>query len=192
MLIGYFTHQFEETTYLSDDLQIEALMMIPHHEVNHIVVYLRGNKGQVGRVYAGRLMQLSDSQTLVTGLYYRGNNKSKGKDEFYRGNLDDVTQLLRLLHGKYPYVFTHMVGFSWDGLQGLSIFRGLLVAGCTIWGGISDINLMYEERVDLRGMLRRMISYPKKNQATYEARQVTPGINENGPPILVVHGGKDQ
>ncbi|MDU3837437.1 MAG: S9 family peptidase, partial [Staphylococcus aureus] len=53
MPIEYFTHQFEEITYLSDDLQVKALMMTPHHEVNRIVVYLRGGKGQVGRVRAG-------------------------------------------------------------------------------------------------------------------------------------------
>lgn len=67
MPIESFTHQFEEITYLSDDLQVKALMMTPHHEVNRIVVYLRGGKGQVGRVRAGRLMQFSDSQTLVIG-----------------------------------------------------------------------------------------------------------------------------
>lgn len=111
MPIESFTHQFEEITYLSDDLQVKALMMTPHHEVNRIVVYLRGGKGQVGRVRAGRLMQFSDSQTLVIGPYYRGNNGSEGKDEFYRGDLNDVTQLLRLLHDKYPHAFIHMVGF---------------------------------------------------------------------------------
>lgn len=45
MPIESFTHQFEEITYLSDDLQVKALMMTPHHEVKRIVVYLRGGKG---------------------------------------------------------------------------------------------------------------------------------------------------
>ncbi|HDJ7157137.1 TPA: S9 family peptidase, partial [Staphylococcus aureus] len=168
MPIESFTHQFEEITYLSDDLQVKALMMTPHHEVNRIVVYLRGGKGQVGRVRAGRLMQFSDSQTLVIGPYYRGNNGSEGKDEFYRGDLNDVTQLLRLLHDKYPHAFIHMVGFSRGGLQGLLTFQDLPVTSYTIWGGVSDIDLMYEERVDLRGMLRRMIGHPKKDRAAYE------------------------
>ena len=98
MPIESVTHQFEEITYLSDDLQVKALMMTPLHEVKRIVVYLRGGKGQVGRVRAGRLMQFSDSQTLVIGPYYRGNNGSEGKDEFYRGDLNDVTELLKVAY----------------------------------------------------------------------------------------------
>ncbi len=55
-----------------------------------------------------------------------------------------------------------MVGFSRGGLQGLLTFQDLPVTSYTIWGGVSDIDLMYEERVDLRGMLRRMIGHPKR------------------------------
>ncbi len=33
MPIESFTHQFEEITYLSDDLQVKALMMTPHPDV---------------------------------------------------------------------------------------------------------------------------------------------------------------
>ncbi|MDM5686253.1 phosphoenolpyruvate carboxykinase (ATP), partial [Staphylococcus aureus] len=50
--------------------------------------------------------------------------------------------------------------------------------------GVSDIDLMYEERVDLRGMLRRMIGHPKKDRAAYEARQAIPNIGEKGDVAL--------
>lgn len=192
MPIESFTHQFEEVTYLSDDFQVKALMMSPHHDVKRIVVYLRGGKGQVGRVRAGRLMQFSDEYTLVIGPYYRGNNGSEGRDEFYRGDLNDVTELLSLLHDKYPQAFIHMIGFSRGGLQGLLTFQDLPVTSYIIWGGVSDIYLMYEERVDLRGMLRRMIGHPKKDQAAYEVRQAIPNIDKKSPPILIVHGGEDK
>ena len=39
--------------------------------VKRIVVYLRGGKGQVGRVRAARLMQFANENTLVVGPYYR-------------------------------------------------------------------------------------------------------------------------
>lgn len=141
---------------------------------------------------AGRLMQFSDEYTLVIGPYYRGNNGSEGRDEFYRGDLNDVTQLLRLLHDKYPQAFIHMIGFSRGGLQGLLTFQDLPVTSYIIWGGVSDIYLMYEERVDLRGMLRRMIGHPKKDQVEYEVRQAIPNIDKKSPPILIVHGGEDK
>ncbi len=112
-------------------------MMTPHHEVNRIVVYLRGGKGQVGRVRAGRLMQFSDSQTLVIGPYYRGNNGSEGKDEFYRGDLNDVTQLLRLLHDKYPHAFIYPHGwFFARWFTRIVDIQDLRVTSYTIWGGV--------------------------------------------------------
>ena len=62
------THRFEEITYTVDELNVKALQMIPtYHNVKRIVVYLRGGKGQVGRVRASRLMQFSDPYTLVIG-----------------------------------------------------------------------------------------------------------------------------
>ena len=46
--------------------------------------------------------------------------------------------------------------------KGLLTFNDLPVDSYMIWGGVSDIHLMYEERVDLRGMLRRMVGHPKR------------------------------
>lgn len=164
MPIDAHTHHFDEVTYKVDGLNVKALMMTPvdQNVIQRIVIYLRGGKGQVGRVRAARLMQFANEHTIVIGPYYRGNNGSEGKDEFYRGDLNDVTQLIRLLHDKYPSAYIHMIGFSRGGLQGLLTFQDLPVNSFIIWGGVSDIHLMYEERVDLRGMLRRMVGHPKK------------------------------
>lgn len=194
MPIASQLHQFDEVTYKVDNLNIKALMMTPNNSnaIKRIVVYLRGGKGQVGRVRAARLMQFADEYTLVVGPYYRGNNGSEGKDEFYRGDLNDVTELIRLLHDKYPLAFIHMVGFSRGGLQGLLTFQDLPVNSYIIWGGVSDIHLMYEERVDLRGMLRRMVGHPKKDKEAYDQRNALKGISADSPPILIVHGGKDR
>ena len=42
-----------------------------NEDSKRIVVYLRGGKGQVGRVRAARLMQFANDNTLVVGPYYR-------------------------------------------------------------------------------------------------------------------------
>ena len=193
MPIDSHTHNFEEATYQVDALKVKALMMMPKFkkDVKRIVVYLRGGKGQVGKDRAARLMQFADAHTLVIGPYYRGNNRCEGKDEFYHGDLNDVIQLIRLLHHQYPYAFIHMVGFSRGGFQGLLTFQDLPVNSYIIWGGVSDIFSMYEERVDLRGMLRRMVGHPKKNKSAYQQRDAVRYIHKDSPPILIIHGGKD-
>ncbi len=83
MPIASRTHQFDEITYKVDGLKVKALQMCPLTKtVKRIVVYLRGGKGQVGRVRAARLMQFANDNTLVVGPYYRGSNGSEGRDEF--------------------------------------------------------------------------------------------------------------
>lgn len=184
-------HVFEEVTYKVDGINVRGLLMTPQKSVERIVIYLRGGKGQVGKVRAARLMQFSDLNTLVFGPYYRGNNGSEGKDEFYGRDLNDVAVAIRILNMMYPKAYIHMVGFSRGGLQGLLTYQDLPVSSYIIWGGVSDIKLMYEERVDLRGMLKRMIGHPRKNEMAYKERDAVVTIHADSPPILIVHGGKD-
>lgn len=40
-------------------------------------------------------------------------------------------------------------------------------------------------------MLRRMVGHPKKDKEAYEQRNAIRTLNQNSPPILIVHGGKD-
>ena len=77
-----------------------------------IVVYLRGGKGQVGRVRAARLMQFANENTLVVGPYYRGSNGSEGRDEFANADLKDVTYLIKILKQRFPNAYIHMIGFQ--------------------------------------------------------------------------------
>lgn len=192
MPIDVTSHVFEEITYLVDGFSVKGLMATPKSEVKRIVMYLRGGKGQVGKVRAARLLQFADPETLVIAPYYRGNNGSEGKDDFYGDDLNDVTALLKILNQSYPKAFVHMIGFSRGGLQGLLTFQDLPVNSFIIWGGVSDIHLMYKERVDLRGMMRRMVGHPKKDKGAYDKRDAIKNITDNAPPILIVHGYQDK
>ncbi|AID42449.1 alpha/beta hydrolase family protein [Staphylococcus xylosus] len=192
MPIESMHHKFDEVTYRVDNIKVRGLIMTPKKDVKRIVIYLRGGKGQVGKVRAARMMQFADTSTLVFGPYYRGNNGSEGKDEFYGADLNDVTVAIRILHQKYPDADIHMIGFSRGGLQGLLTFQELPISSYIIWGGVSDIYLMYEERVDLRGMLKRMIGHPKKQAAAYQQRDALAQITSSSPPIFIVHGGNDK
>ena len=113
MPIASRTHQFDEITYKVDGLKVKALQMCPLTKtVKRIVVYLRGGKGQVGRVRAARLMQFANDNTLVVGPYYRGSNGSEGRDEFANADLKDVTYLIKILKQRFPNAYIHMIGFQ--------------------------------------------------------------------------------
>ncbi len=185
-------HYCSEVTYEVDGLQLKGLLLAPIQQVNRIVVYLRGGKGQVGRVRTARLLQFSGPNTLVFAPYYRGNNGSEGKDQFCGDDLHDVTEALEQLRVSYPETPVHMIGFSRGGIQGLLTFQNLPVTSFIIWGGVTDLKMMYEERVDLRGMMRRMIGHPRKHPEAYRMRDALAQLHQQSPPMLIVHGGSDQ
>lgn len=186
------THRVEEVTYKADQFNVKGLCLTPFLPVKRIVVYLRGGKGQVGRVRLARMLQFLNKNTLVFAPYYRGNNGSEGQDDFAGDDLNDVTSAMRILTARYPQAFIHFVGFSRGGIQGLLTFQKVNVDSYIIWGGVSDLRLMYEERVDLRNILRRMVGHPKKAKEAYRQRDALAHIQSDAPPILIVHGGKDK
>ncbi|HDV6272794.1 TPA: S9 family peptidase [Staphylococcus pseudintermedius] len=185
------SHKVEEWTYEVNGLHVKGLNVAPYQPVKRIVIYLRGGKGQVGRVRLARLLQFITLDTLVFAPYYRGNNGSEGNDDFAGADLADVTVAADMLKARYPKASLHLVGFSRGGIQGLLTFQTVEADSYIIWGGVTDLHLMYEERVDLRGMLRRMIGHPKKDIAAYESRNALKDIYAGVPPILIIHGGKD-
>ncbi|MCS4485280.1 alpha/beta hydrolase family protein [Staphylococcus americanisciuri] len=185
------THDVTEVQYKSDDFIVRGLLVTPRKSVNRIVVYLRGGKGQVGRVRLARLLQFANDTTLVFAPYYRGNNGSQGHDAFGGADLQDVIAGVTILKALYPDVSVHLIGFSRGGIQGLLTYQDVQATSYIIWGGVTDIKLMYEERVDLRGMLRRMVGHPKKHLSAYEQRDALRLIDDTTPPILIIHGGLD-
>lgn len=184
-------HVVEEWTYQVDQLKVKGLCVMPTKKVRRIVIYLRGGKGQVGRVRLARLLQFKDAHTLVFAPYYRGSNGSEGRDDFAGNDLKDVTEAVHYLKDQYPQAYLHLIGFSRGGIQGLLTYQKVQADSYIIWGGVTDLHLMYEERVDLRGMLRRMVGHPKKQIEAYRQRDAMKQIDASSPPILIIHGHQD-
>ncbi|WP_238615225.1 alpha/beta hydrolase family protein [Staphylococcus felis] len=186
-------HDVEEWIYQVDQLKVRGLSVIPkeRRKITRIVVYLRGGKGHVGRVRLARLLQFISPHTLVFAPYYRGSNGSEGRDAFAGDDLKDVEEAVSILKSFYPTAYLHLIGFSRGGIQGLLTFQKVKADSYMIWGGVTDLHLMYEERVDLRGMLRRMVGHPKKDKEAYELRNAIKSIDHQSPPILIIHGAKD-
>ncbi|ULG71421.1 alpha/beta hydrolase family protein [Macrococcus brunensis] len=185
----YFDRGFYEVTYQSDDLEVTA-MLLDHSAPERIVIYLRGGKGGVGMVRPVRLMQFANSQTLVVGPYYRG-TKGQGKDEFGGADLEDVRALVRELRRRYGDLPIHLIGFSRGGIQGLLTYQDVGATSFISWGGVSDIYYMYEERPDLRGMMKRLIGKPDVDHEGYNKRNGYMHVTEDSPPVMIIHGTDD-
>src|SRR5690606_37311761 len=65
------------------------------------------------------------------------------------------------------------------------------VGPVAVWGGVSDLRLTYEERVDLRRMLRRVVGHPKKQPDEYLRRSPIHMADQIHSPVLIVHGTED-
>ncbi|WP_414042564.1 alpha/beta hydrolase family protein [Macrococcus sp. EM39E] len=180
---------FKEVTYQSDEFEVKGLLYEPQN-VDRIVIYLRGGKGQVGILRPAGLMRFAYSNTLVAAPYYRGTHQN-GQDEFGGADQEDVYALVRILREQYPKVPLHFIGFSRGGIQGLVTYQASKVTSFITWGGVSSIYYMYNERQDLRGMLKRIIG-PITNKVEYDKREGLALIKADSPPIMIIHGTADK
>ena len=179
---------FEMFDYQSDDYVVKAMIYEPKH-VKRIIIYLRGGKGAVGTVRPARLMQFAYKDTLVAAPYYRGTHQN-GQDEFAGADREDVYALVKLLRAQYD-VPIHFVGFSRGGIQGLVTYQEAGVTSLITWGGVSSIYYMYDERQDLRSMLKRIVG-PISNKAAYDRREGINLVTKDSPPIMIIHGTEDK
>ena len=179
---------FEMFDYQSDDYVVKAMIYEPKH-VKRIIIYLRGGKGAVGTVRPARLMQFAYKDTLVAAPYYRGTHQN-GQDEFAGADREDVYALVKLLRAQYD-VPIHFVGFSRGGIQGLVTYQEADVTSFITWGGVSSIYYMYDERQDLRSMLKRIVG-PISNKAAYDRREGINLVKKDSPPIMIIHGTEDK
>lgn len=186
----YKDRQLIEVDYLSDEYVVSA-MVLPCEEPKRIVVYLRGGKGNVGQVRPVRLMQFTNDHTVVAAPYYRSGG-DHGQDEFGGADIEDVLSLVRQLREIYGDLPLHFVGFSRGGIQGLLTYQKANVDSFITWGGVSDIYFMYDERQDLRGMMKRLVGRPDRDQEAYDRRNGYQHVKKDSPPVMIIHGTDDQ
>ena len=66
-------------------------------------------------------------------------------------------------------------------------------ASLVTWGGVSDMVLTYEERVDMRRMMKRVIGgTPTKCPEQYERRTPLSSVGWLQMPVLIIHGVRDE
>ncbi|MCJ8010549.1 prolyl oligopeptidase family serine peptidase [Paenibacillus sp. KQZ6P-2] len=159
-----------------------------------VLIYCRGGIGRVGQVKIEWLERFSRSGFIVFAPTYRGTQGGEGRDEFGGGDMEDVPAACRLL-ASLPFV-------DRDHIAAMGFSRGSINAAFTaaetsylsqlvLWGGVSDLSRTYEERIDLRRMLKRVVGNPNKYPDIYEARSPICMAERIHCPVLIIHGSED-
>ncbi|WLD92459.1 S9 family peptidase [Alkalihalobacillus sp. AL-G] len=185
-------------TYLSQGLRVKGLLAEPTWGGRYPgLLYLRGGIKQVGKVRVARIIQFASRGFVVLAPYYRGNEDGEGHEDFCMEDRYDAYEGLAVL-GSHSVVDTdslHVFGFSRGGAMALFTAAHFpdIVKSVVVWGGLSDMKLTYEERTDLRKMLKRAVGgsvykYPER----YENRTPLSVVGSIRAPVLVIHGIHDE
>lgn len=185
-----------KVTYMSEGLRVKGFLAEPVKRGNYPgFLYLRGGIGQVGMVRLSRIVQFASLGFIVMAPFYRGNLGGEGQEDFAGADRADAISAFYVLR-KHPRVYAdqiHAYGFSRGGIMALltaAYVRDL----CSVvtWGGVSNMFLTYEERIDLRRMMKRVCGgTPNKAPEQYEWRSAYKYIHDIHCPVLIIHGAMD-
>ncbi|WP_113927204.1 prolyl oligopeptidase family serine peptidase [Bacillus sp. P14.5] len=184
-------------TYLADGLRVKGMMAEPKDDQQYPgFLYLRGGIKNVGQVRPARIAQFAAEGFIVFAPFYRGNQGGEGNEDFAGDDRKDAYGAFDLL-ADHPRVLgkkVHVFGFSRGGVMGLlTAIDKKDSASVVTWGGVSDMVLTYDERKDLRRMMKRVIGgTPKKYPLRYKWRTPLYRLEEIEAPVLIVHGAQDQ
>ncbi|MGZ9584426.1 alpha/beta hydrolase family protein [Paenibacillus marinisediminis] len=160
-----------------------------------IMLYCRGGIGKVGSVKTNWLERFAQHGHVVFAPSYRGNEGGEGRDEFGGADQEDVRSAIRLLQ-QLPFTDEARIavmGFSRGAINAAQAAAQLpQITRLVLWSGVADLARTYEERVDLRRMLKRVLrGNPAKNAEAYAARSPLQLAEYIRCPVLIIHGTDD-
>jgi dipeptidyl aminopeptidase/acylaminoacyl peptidase len=159
------------------------------------LVYCRGGINRVGMSKISWIQDFLRHNVVVMAPWYRGTLRSPGRDEFGGADVEDVNEATRLLQA-LPIVdplAVSVLGFSRGSINATRTAVDVPgVRSLVLWGGVSDLAWTYEERVDLRRMLKRVVGgSPTKVPDAYRARSPVHYAPQIPCPVHIFHGTDD-
>lgn len=181
-------------TYWSDNLKVKGLLAEPKEQaIRDGFLYLRGGIKNVGKVRPSRIVQFASEGFVVFAPFYRGNQGGEGNEDFAGEDRQDAFSAFELLQSHPLVENVHIFGFSRGGMMALlTALQYPEAKSLVTWGGVSDMFLTYEERMDLRRMMKRVIGgTPTKLPEQYKYRTPLFQLEKIQIPTLIIHGEKD-
>lgn len=161
-----------------------------------LILYCRGGIGRVGAVRLKWIEEFAAQGYVVFAPAYRGNEGSEGRDEFGGSDTNDVLTAIDWL-SQLPWIDSgriHLLGFSRGAINAAqAAVQSAHASRLILWSGVSDLARTYEERIDLRRMMKRVIGgNPAKVPEKYKLRSPLHFAEEIRCPVLLVHGTGDE
>ncbi|SDP12506.1 Prolyl oligopeptidase family protein [Paenibacillus sp. yr247] len=182
-------------TYVSQGLKVKGLLAVPDGTSRRpAVIYCRGGIKRVGMVRKRRIISMAQRGYVIFAPYYRGNEGGEGREDFGgedRYDLFHAIPMVQSLDEVLPGPVS-LIGFSRGAVMAMRAARECSGVGpVVVWGGVSDMLDTYEQRVDLRRMLKRVVGHPKKQVEAYIERSPAYWVEEIDTPIYIIHGTND-
>jgi dipeptidyl aminopeptidase/acylaminoacyl peptidase len=182
-------------TYISNGLKVKGLLAEPKLEkAADAFLYLRGGIKGVGMVRPARIAQFAQEGFRVFAPFYRGNQGGEGNEDFAGDDREDAFAAFQLLKNLPEVKNIHVFGFSRGGVMALLTGIQFPEAATVVsWGGVTDMVLTYQERTDLRRMMKRVIGgTPEKYPDRYKYRTPLFELEKLTAPVLIIHGVNDR
>ncbi|OMP67402.1 alpha/beta hydrolase family protein [Domibacillus epiphyticus] len=181
--------------YESDGLRVKGFLAEPADTMQYDgFLYLRGGIKNVGMVRPARIAEFAAEGFIVFAPFYRGNRGGEGNEDFAGNDREDAFSAFDLLkqHKRVKNGRVHVFGFSRGGVMALLTAIHKPVSSLVTWGGVSDMVLTYEERKDMRRMMKRVIGgSPSKVPELYEWRTPLKEASNIQAPVFIIHGRLD-
>ncbi|CAM4021725.1 alpha/beta hydrolase family protein [Saccharibacillus endophyticus] len=171
-----------------------AMSKPPRKEPYPVLVYCRGGIGRVGKVRLDWLAEFASFGRIVVAPCYRGGESGVGHDRFGGEDLEDSRVAMRIAR-VFPQADPKRIavlGFSRGSINATDAAIEEHAAQLVLWGGLSDLGRTYEERIDLRKMLKRVMNGSVyKIPEAYMERSPIHMARRLSCPVLIMHGTED-
>lgn len=184
-------------SYLSEGLMVKGYLAVPNGNGPFpLLIYCRGGIRNVGMTKLAWVNEFVSVGFMVFAPFYRGNRGGEGREDFGGADRHDVIDAINWLrmHPLVDKTNIHIFGFSRGAIPALfTSMHDPAIASAVVWGGVSDLVLTYEERADMRRMLKRVVGgSPSKVPEGYAWRSPIHYAEQMTCPVLIIHGARDR